>query len=414
MFHVKWKGLLFGLLIGCAPMVCQASEVSDDTVVYDVTDYQVIPDNGLDDTKEFQTVLDLAKGASSEVVIRVPEGVYDLSGTLDVYSNTHLILEDGAELVTTGGDIFRGAHVDEHGDVCDNRSDTCSHGDYTQTHDIILEGGVLRAKDRDASVSSGFIVFSHGKNITIKNMTIDGYCSHAIRFYGCQNVLVESCLIENNPYTEARRDGGAFESIQLGDNCSEASEGYPYPHDDSMTRDVVIRNCVFQNVITGIGNHGDCPMVENVLIEHCTFRDVGGQKGRSIIDGSGYGIDLTTMSQITIQHNTFDITEHGYGAICGTLWNRATSTGHIIRNNVIYSDGWYGITLECGAEAEIYENVITGRAGLTGIQVDSASKASAHHNLFLNVDRGVKLRGDRSEAYENVYENCVSGNADTR
>ena len=129
---------------------------------------------------------------------------------------------------------------------------------------------ILRARDNKSS--GGYIVFSHGKNIMVRNMAIDGNCSHAVRFYGCRDVSVKRCSILNNYAMHARRDAEAFESVQLGDNCIDASEGYPYPHDDSKTLNASILGYLFENVIAGIGNHANCPMADRVLISGCVLK----------------------------------------------------------------------------------------------------------------------------------------------
>lgn len=98
--------------------------------VYNVTDYKAYPDNGLDDTQEFQKVLDLAEERKEWITVLVPKGEYNISGALDVYSYTHIRMEDGAKIVTTAGDIFRGAHTDEYGNACSNGDVGCPHGMY--------------------------------------------------------------------------------------------------------------------------------------------------------------------------------------------------------------------------------------------------------------------------------------------
>lgn len=373
---------IFCFLLPAVPAGAEKAEMH----VYDVTDYKAYPDNGRDDTWEFQKVLDLAKGNKEGITVLVPKGEYNISGTLDVYSNTHILMEDGARIVTTGGDVFRGAHTDEWGNACSNRNAGCIHGMYSQTQNVILEGGEITSSNRDDMTSNGYIVFSHGKNITVRNMTIDGNCSHAIRFYGCRDVSVKGCTIINNYATHARWDAGAFESVQLGDNCIDASEGYPYPHDDSKTLNASIIGCLFENVITGIGNHANCPMADGVLISDCVFKNVGGDHGLGPSSGAGYGIDLSTISHSVIRDNTFFMNSSSFAGILGTLWDTGTSIGHLIEGNLIFTRGRFSIFLDEGATAMIRNNILVNRYARDGYQ---SSQIKVSDSAHAKIDNGL-------------------------
>lgn len=82
---------------------------------------------------------------------------------------------------------------------------------------------ILRARDNKSS--GGYIVFSHGKNIMVRNMAIDGNCSHAVRFYGCRDVSVKGCSILNNYATHARRDAGHLNPCSSATTASMLPKG---------------------------------------------------------------------------------------------------------------------------------------------------------------------------------------------
>lgn len=163
---------------------------------------------------------------------------------------------------------------------------------YEGTHDVVWDGGLFAADqlNEDAIV----IVLYHCKNITLKNITVDGCRGyHSIECNSSQNVKIENCTFKNQsslPEVDYREAVQIDFAYQLG-YPYRGSKGAP-ANDGTHCKDIAIVNCTFENVPNGIGTHTVYEKEkyhENITISNCTFKDV-----------ERYGIQLLSMKNVII------------------------------------------------------------------------------------------------------------------
>lgn len=105
-------------------------------------------------------------------------GVYYIKATLYVSSNQS-IKATGATVISASGAV--------------RNAPTAVN--YNSINNFTLDGGTWKNKSSEGYKTS-MIQFSHGKNITIKNATIEcNYQGHAVEIIACKNVTVENCKL---------------------------------------------------------------------------------------------------------------------------------------------------------------------------------------------------------------------------
>ena len=165
---------------------------------------------------------------------------------------------------------------------------------YEGTHDVSWTGGTFLASTREEDAI--VIVLYHCKNITLKNITVDGCRGyHSIECNSSQNVVIDNCTFKNQSpiagadYREAVQIDFAY---QLG---------YPYrgskdapANDGTHCKDIFITNCTFENCPNGIGTHTVYEKEkyhENIKISNCVFKNI-----------ATWGIQLYGMKNVIIDN----------------------------------------------------------------------------------------------------------------
>ena len=235
-------------------------------------------------------------GGASEVVVHA--GEYVITETLSIWPGTTLTLEDGALIRASrgcvGGCMLYGRHWEAE-DVAVGTvrrtclSDSCPHGGYTQCHDVVVQGGTWDCNagtDEDKCV----FLFQHASSVTIRNLAAKNCSNHFFNLSGSKDVLVENVAFSSS--VEYRGTDPDFwrgstvgdkarytniEAIHL-DFVNDTGERGSVPSDGTPSRDVVVRNCSFDSVFAGVGNHHypSADPASNVLVEGCSFRNLRG------------------------------------------------------------------------------------------------------------------------------------------
>lgn len=105
-------------------------------------------------------------------------GVYYLRGTLYVKSNQS-ITATGATVITQNGAV----------------RNTPTAVNYNSISNFTLDGGTWKNSSSEGFKKS-MIQFSHGKNIAIRNATVEcNYQGHAVEIIACKKVTVEGCKL---------------------------------------------------------------------------------------------------------------------------------------------------------------------------------------------------------------------------
>ena len=205
---------------------------------------------------------------------------------------------------------------------------------------ITIEGGVW---DKGACSSTGFQL-CHGKNITVKNLTIKNVKNgHCIETAGVNGLTITNCKFKKQILTSSTKT--TYEAIQL-DILQEDHLGGYYSQDLPL-KNVTVTNCSFQNVPRGVGTHTavlNNPLT-NLTITGCTFKNV-----------KSCAIQLMGVKKVTIKNNTITKAARGIfvysyrttGTFLGTKLNSSSTSSKkckpinmklVISNNSITLSG---------------------------------------------------------------------------
>ncbi len=329
-----------------------------------VKDMGAIPDDGATDITPFKKALAQAQylNGDDRMTITVPDGTYDISGIISIYSHTDLILSEGATIKRLPGYMNKA--------MLRSGIDANVKG-YNQIVDVNISGGVWDG-NADTSGTSDLIYLGHGKNITIKNTTVKNTCGeHLIELAGIDTATLEnielygyvvpSSTTEYTPYKEA---------IQL-DYCSSSSTPAMKPHDLAPCKNITIKNCNIHDYMCGIGSHGASPDVylDNINIGNNTFTNI-----------TNICVDARNFTNITVSGNKVS----GFNEFLYAAGSDGTITGNAVENTDYeplldeLPTTSNGIEM-LGAKLTITKNTIDG-AEANGIYIGTDSTAVIKSN----------------------------------
>ena len=314
------------LLVGMT--VFSADAVAEEEVVLSVTVEDI-------DTFGFrgavQSALDeAAQNATAELpyTVIVPEGEYDLSYVLHVYSNTTLDLR-GVTLKRSGAGAGNMLRVGDEDGV-----NTGVTG-YAYEN-VRVFGGTFDGNFGENTIIKAF----HTKNFTMDDVTVlNEKEGHMTEFAGVDGLTIRGCIFQDQRLTPGNY---GYEAIQL-----------------DVLHPFHITN----------GRCEDLP-VSNVLIEDCMFADMP----RAI--GSHTAVHNRPHNNITIRGNVFN--DMSSIAIQGLNWTNVTITKNAINNAP------RGITLYSEPGGCTYLSGKLAQKGGTQSHVTDAYQAPGKANITIN------------------------------
>lgn len=191
--------------------------------------------------------------------IKVAAGTYSLTQALHIYPNTYLDMNGVTVKLATGA----ATNMMKFGDSEDTQS-----GYYYEN--IILDGGTWDANGGSNTV----IKIGHGKNVTLKNLTVKNVKdAHLMEVAGVDGLTITGCTFKDQSLAVSA-DKLFYEAIQLDVLLESHIVGFRA--EDIPMKNVVIDNCTFKNVPRGIGSHTAIlnNPATNIEIKNCTFTDV--------------------------------------------------------------------------------------------------------------------------------------------
>lgn len=229
-----------------------------------------------DDWNAIQEALKFARRTDELLTVRIPRGTYYLSDTLDIFSDTNLVLEDGAVIACLG---------DTHLMLINARKDYTYPGGYDRTQNITIQGGTWDGKGTGEK-HNNLILIAHAKNVTIKNTTLINCCgNHFIEYNGVSGGTVSGCTFRDFiPYKglDYSKDEGSSvdgittlsEAMQVDYAGGEGTNGADKPADNTPSVNITVTGCTFDNVMSGVGNHHEGDKNTGIKITKNTFRNV--------------------------------------------------------------------------------------------------------------------------------------------
>lgn len=240
-----------------------------------------VKSEGVQEITVIQKALDEAKyDQKNQYKIKVEPGKYEMTTQkgLHVYSNTELDLR-GVTIQRTLSAPIGGMLV-----IGDPRRETGKStapgggytvGGYNRGKNITIIGGTLNAGVNTSNVKevSSLMTFSHVQNLKLKNMTFiykpkKKDDAHSIEFGASKNVVIDGCkFYGNHKIVEALQLESAEKSVAHSDLMGK--------EDGTKTKNVTVKNCLFDNFEYGMGaNHGCKKDLYTINIQKNTFKRI--------------------------------------------------------------------------------------------------------------------------------------------
>ncbi len=208
----------------------------------------------IDSAESIQKALDLAKTANRHITVKIPAGKYYTASSLRVYSNTTLSLADNTKMIRLSGASGPRVWVGQ---------DSSLGGIYKQAQNVTIQGGTWINNPLSGESKNSVMRFVHCKNVTLKDCNIENFSGkHAVVFAGVYNGTISNVTFEDQiigTYLSemiANKPSSALnaEAIHI-DTTSKEGEPDAYPIDNTPCSKITVQNCVFDNVLSGVGGH---------------------------------------------------------------------------------------------------------------------------------------------------------------
>ncbi|MBK03644.1 MAG: hypothetical protein CL920_18400 [Deltaproteobacteria bacterium] len=273
---------------------------------------------------------DLSENAYFQVV---DGGVMDISGTLNVYSPSHIVAPPNMQIKTGSGTLqFRSTGA---GGIVHSGWWGSGISGIQQAIDAISNagGGIVQLPAKEISIpASGTI--SLKSNITLRGMggatilkSIGTRTGPILKIEDVTNAVVEDLCID------CTNDTATFGQVEL----------------TGSSHDITIQNCAFQNGYAGIWSRPDDSTIEKIML----FNNVLENFSYAIYLGSSNAQTLKESTALQIIGNFIRKTQ-GSG-----IFVYQSITDLLIQNNIIQNCGTYGIELsKSGTRVSIIGNEI--------------------------------------------------------
>lgn len=302
------------------------------------------------------------------LTIKMPAGEYVITKTNTATSNTVLDL--------TNGTIIRN-DCPGRGNIINSPS---GYYGYDGLYNFTLRGGELSYTDNNVNEST-LSRIAHANGVRFENVKFtDGFISHFVEVAGSTNVVFDGCVFDG--FT-GDLSTSSCEAIQI--DILEEDEhfsGFPF-YDGTMNNGVTVENCVFNNLVSGVGTksmfHGYYQ--NNITIRNNTFSNL-----------TGCAIFCTAYVNTDIYGNT--ITN------CGEGINYFMMRPDSRLGTVCEYDTSGSVNKDC--KAKIYNNNISVNS------TDDVSTASAIYIFGNNITSAKKKKYDSYAKVANYAVNKIS------
>ncbi|WP_165976224.1 glycosyl hydrolase family 28-related protein [Bacillus salipaludis] len=213
-----------------------------------IRDFGAKGDGITDDTAIIQKALNIARDHGG-IKLYFPKGIYNIT-TLRLFKNTNIYLDSNAVIRRIG----KSTKMFVNGEIGNFNYSSGYSGDGN----IHFSGGTIDLNTLKAPIpselSTSAFEIAHAENITFKNLkVINGQNGHYFQISSSKNVIFDNCWFGNVQYTNNATKN--YELIQI-----EEATIHSFPtfgtYDGTISKDIVIQNCYFENIIRAIGTHG--------------------------------------------------------------------------------------------------------------------------------------------------------------
>lgn len=376
--------------------------------------------------------------ASEYTVVVVKKGTYEIKRSLQMYSNTKLVLEDGVTLVRSDANLNSGL-IYNHGSLPSAVASQLKEngisdpswkniGGYNLSNNITIEGHGSATIDGGniaaASDTSDLVRFDHAQNISVTGVTFKNvYGAHHLEFVGVKNGTISGCT-----FTGFRRLKGHENDRDYGRECieidscwadntsklsdpSKASDKWASSTlvDGTNCQNITVNGCKFYNIASALGQHhwsSDSRYKNSSNIKFTNNTITGGTSDKMLRHGinvggldnvtvtgniiTGYfyrGIHVFHSKNAVIKNNTLN------GCYAG-IYARAAAQSTVIEGNTVKNSAWGAVCATSSAKpSSISRNTVSG-SKKHGIYVTSTSvKTIASNNISSTKKYGIYVKG---------------------
>ena len=405
----------------------------------DVSKFGINGDGSRDVVQDIQKCLDYAKQSSDHIEVFIPAGEYHISKSLIIYSGTTLRLDENAVIIRD----------DPTTSMLRSYSDQKTGG-YGQAHDINVIGGVWNGNVTDPTILgiSPLMTFKHAQNINLESFEIGSFCSrHAITISGVKDCNIKNLTIRdqvqftgNDADHEYYRDYAdedfseeksliSMEALHVDYISTDGlSEPAALPWDGTVCENIVVDNCRFENVFSGVGGHytaDNAPKNNGLTVTNCQFNNircacihpvnydnvmiegnVAQDAGCLVRINKSQGIINNNVAHIRKTSYIIDEYDQEEKSLALSAILVYDNSDVIIKNNEIYSPSNSGISVHSNSVvSEISNNKVESPRN-HGITVYQSSVGIIGNNTVISSD-GNGINVNNGEA--NVTGNTVNG-----
>ena len=282
--------------------------------------------DGKDDSAAIQAAFDFAEEYADEekpVTVRLSDGQYHIAHMLYIPSHVRFILSAEAELNDCGDNgcmLQSGAGRRNEGNTADE----------TLT-DVTICGGRWNANASAGDGPTAPIVIVKARDIRLRDLDMRQSSCHAVMLAGVEDVEVTGCTF-HDAMTTGKESPDSREAVAVG---------YIEKKEYRMSRNVTVRDCVFDSVHGGVGVRyiDEENSTSRVTVQNCVFRHLPG----SCVNA--FGVRGLTVKDCRASD-------------CGTFLN-AFGTGGDVVGNVMEGMGARGLSLTGGSVVNVTDNRIS-------------------------------------------------------
>lgn len=289
----------------------------------------------------FNNALRAAAAAGKELV--VPAGLYTISGSIVLPTNTRLCLEPGCVIQRDpSGTTMRIM-------MLNSPADSTVGGYLANQNIMVYGGGTIDGNSAMLATGTGIIAFSHCTNVRVENLDLinAGGAGHAVEFNACRNAWAVNVRATNAGSNTVVTN----EAFQIDSAINNVTFPWFGPYDGTACDHVGFINCQTTGYGTGIGtnsasanNHKNIVLRDNRLIVNVV------------------GINMTGWDNVNVENN--EISWGGLGTMIAGIQatyntntgSTRTSTNLNIKDNYIHDivpadltvdpgTNWYGIRM---------------------------------------------------------------------
>ncbi len=189
----------------------------------------------------------------------IKKGVYKISNTLFVGSNTHIVLKNAtlkkinkaAPSMPPSTTIFQFINFKY-------KDKSAVYGKHNGEHDISITGkGTINQNfisPKGSSKAGIAVIMGHNSNVTIDGITFKNNCyGHLIEMDACKNVVLNNCKFIG--YKASGKYNKEAVNIDTPDAERDGFNSSWSKKDKTPNEKITIKNCVFKNLESGIGTH---------------------------------------------------------------------------------------------------------------------------------------------------------------